>query len=115
VTFKEPELPVGTQLYLATEHPEVGKAMRWLSVSMPPSLPGSEPRRKRRDEVQAPAPAPTTYPFVTATEALDRVELAGETRAFIEDKLWMGAALIVSDQGISNETGKYTDFIVLTR
>jgi hypothetical protein len=52
---------------------------------------------------------------VTAAQALDRVELGADTRAFIEDKLWTGAALIVSDQGISHETGKYTDFIVLTR
>ena len=35
--------------------------------------------------------------------------------AFISDRLWAGASLIVSDQGISNETGNYTDFIVLTR
>jgi hypothetical protein len=52
---------------------------------------------------------------MTAAQALDRVELPAEVRTFIEDKLWAGAALIVSDQGISQETGKYTDFIVLTR
>ena len=38
-----------------------------------------------------------------------------ETKAFISDKLWAGASLIVSDQGLSHEMGKYTDFIVLTR
>jgi hypothetical protein len=43
------------------------------------------------------------------------VELPAEARAFIEERLWTGAALIVSDHGISDETGKYTDFIVLTR
>ena len=34
---------------------------------------------------------------------------------FIAERLWTGASLIISDQGISNETGTYTDFIVLTR
>ena len=46
---------------------------------------------------------------------LDRIELPEDARQFIADRLWTGAALIVSDQGISNETGKHTDFIVLTR
>jgi hypothetical protein len=26
-----------------------------------------------------------------------------------------GSSLVISDHGISNETGKFTDFIVLTR
>ena len=117
VSFKEPELPLGTHLYLATEALENGKALRWLAVSMPPSPPSAEMRQRgRRDEGPSAPPVTTaSLPHVTAAQALDRVELPAETRAFIEDKLWTGAALIVSDQGISHETGKYTDFIVLTR
>jgi L,D-transpeptidase-like protein len=117
VTFKEPDLPLGTHLYLATEPKEDGKAMRWLSVSMPPAPPSAETRyRARRDEGAAAVPAASaSRPHATATGALERIELGAEARAFIEDKLWTGASLIVSDQGISNETGKYTDFIVLTR
>ena len=45
---------------------------------------------------------------------LDRFELSEEARRFIAERLWVGASLIVSDEGISNETGAYTDFIVLT-
>lgn len=37
------------------------------------------------------------------------------TRQFVSERLWTGASLIISDQGISSETGTYTDFIVLTR
>jgi hypothetical protein len=51
----------------------------------------------------------------TATSALNRFELPAEAKRFIEERLWIGASLIVSDEGISNETGTYTDFIVLTR
>jgi hypothetical protein len=47
--------------------------------------------------------------------ALDRFELPQEAKRFIEERLWIGASLIISDEGISNETGTYTDFIVLTR
>ena len=84
---------------------------------MPPSPPSVEARQRgRHDDKPAPAPLTTaSLPHVTAAQALDRIELPAEARAFIEDKLWAGAALIVSDQGISHETGKFTDFIVLTR
>ena len=44
-----------------------------------------------------------------------RFEMTPETKALISDKLWAGASLIVSDQGLSHVRGKYTDFIVLTR
>jgi hypothetical protein len=117
VTFKEPGLPLGTHLYLATEALENGKALRWLSASMAPTPPKAEARRRGdRDERPAAAPqAAAATPHLTAAQALDMVELPAEARAFIEERLWTGAALIVSDHGISDETGKYTDFIVLTR
>jgi hypothetical protein len=54
-------------------------------------------------------------PSLDAVAALARFQLPEETRRFIEDRLWTGASLIVSDEGISSETGPTTDFIVLTR
>ena len=36
-------------------------------------------------------------------------------KQFIADRMWAGASLIVSDYGLSNEAGKYTDFIVQPR
>jgi hypothetical protein len=119
VTFKEPELPLGTHLYLATGAEEGGRTLRWLSVSMPSSPPRAEPGPRRagrtRGQAAAPPPAPVAQPNVTAAQALDRVELSPEARAFIADRLWAGAALIVTDHAISEETRKTTDFIVLTR
>ncbi len=56
-----------------------------------------------------------TKTFPHGVRALDRVELDEETRRFIADRLWAGASLIVSDYGLSNEAGKYTDFIVQPR
>jgi hypothetical protein len=110
VSFKDPEAMLGTHTYLALGPREEG-GMRWLSVSMQPSPP--EPRRTRRGE--KPAPPPAVHRRETASSVLDRIEMSEETRKLISDKLWTGASLIVSDQGISNETGTYTDFIVLTR
>jgi hypothetical protein len=117
VTFKDPDLPLGTHVYVAMESTEDSKAMRWLSVSLAPSLPGTEPRsRGRRGDRAEAQPAPQAgRPRESAAGVLDRFELPATTKAFIEDRLWAGASLIVSDQGISHETGKYTDFIVLSR
>jgi len=117
VTFKEPQVPLGTHLYLATEPLEDGKAMRWLSVSMGASAAAvdANTRPQRGGRAAAEPPARPPGPRETAASALERIEMAEETRQFIADRLWTGASLIISDQGISNETGKYTDFIVLTR
>jgi L,D-transpeptidase-like protein len=117
VTFKDPDLALGTHVYVATESTEDNKTMRWLSVSLAPSLPGAEPRSRGRrgDRVEAPPAAQPGRPRETAASVLERFELAPATKAFIADRLWAGASLIVSDQGISHETGKYTDFIVLSR
>jgi hypothetical protein len=54
-------------------------------------------------------------PRETAASVLEHFELAPETKALISDRLWAGASIIVSDHDASHETGKYTDFIVLTR
>jgi hypothetical protein len=82
--------------------------MRWLSVSLPASPPRRQPRRHRQ-EAATPAHVPAT-----AASVLGRFELPPETRRFIEERLWPGASLIVSDHA-GSETGIHTDFIVLTR
>ncbi|TMJ78085.1 MAG: L,D-transpeptidase [Alphaproteobacteria bacterium] len=97
VAFKDPDLTLGTHVYVAVESTEDSKAMRWLSVSL--AQPAAQSGRPRE----------------TAASVLERFELPPATKAFISDRLWAGASLIVSDQGISHETGKYTDFIVLSR
>ena len=112
VTFKEAGPAFGTHVYLAMGPSADGETMNWLSVSIPPSAP-EPPRRRGKGPAQA-APA-SGVAHETATGVLARFELAEATRRFIEERLWAGATLIVSDNGISGETGLSTDFIVLAR
>jgi hypothetical protein len=118
-TFRDADAPIGTHVYVATEMVEDGKGMRWLSVTLPQPPPRAETRHGGRygDKRREPAPvaAKPGQPSETATGALDRVVLTQETRKFISDRLWAGASLIVSEHGLSNESGKYTDFIVQPR
>ena len=51
----------------------------------------------------------------SATEALDRIEIPQEALDRISPLVTPGASLIVSDLGMSGETGKDTDFIMLAR
>ena len=117
VTFKNPDMVLGTHVYVAMEGEDDGRNLRWLSVSMaasPPAKAGhARGRHAGRNEI---APA-TGVPEAreTAASVLSSFELSPETKAIIADRLWPGASLVVSDHAASQETGKYTDFIVQTR
>jgi hypothetical protein len=117
-TFKDPDTPLGTHVYVATEMQGDGKAMRWLSVTLPQSAPAAETRQRGRYGERRREPEPVAspgQPRETAAGALNRIELTQETKKFIADRLWAGASLIISDKPASDETGKYTDFIVKLR
>jgi hypothetical protein len=115
VVFKDAELPVGTHLYLAVAAERNGESLRWISVSLPgraPTQMREGGRQHSRELLVAGRYQPSPQ---IAANPLQRFELSDEARKFIEERLWAGASLIVSDEGLSNETGTYTDFIVLTR
>jgi hypothetical protein len=79
-----------------------GTAMRWTVVSIPekPSLnQGNSPQSPILDKANA---------------ALERVDIAQDVVDRISELLTPGSSLIISDHGISRETGRDTDFIVLT-
>jgi hypothetical protein len=48
-------------------------------------------------------------------EALDRIDIPREAIGQISQLLTPGSSLIISDYGISDETGTDTDFIVVMR
>jgi hypothetical protein len=82
-------------------------------VSMPGA--GSAPAKKRVKGKRIESPVTPAAPASNATEALDRVTIPPEALERISELMSPGASLIVSDQGLGPETGKGTDFIVLTR
>ena len=116
VTIREPEKPVGTHLFVAMP-PEKGRVLVALASSDHLGCKhGHRGIRKAPAQAfgddEAPVAAP---PAVSASEALDRIEVAPEVREKISEMLWAGSSLIVSDKAISGESGDYTDFIILTR
>jgi hypothetical protein len=90
--IREAARPIGTHVFTASDGGSA-TSLRWTGITVP-----------ERGQARS-----------SASEALERVELGPEIAAEVGRRLFVGATLIISDHGISNETGKGTDFVVLTR
>ena len=118
VIIRDPEAPIGTHLYTASELNEDRSAMRWTAVTLA-GAPAAEPEHHRAvkrgaREEERPVSVPTSA-RLAASAALDRVQMPKEAVDRISELLSPGSSLIISDYPLSGETGKYTDFIILTR
>jgi L,D-transpeptidase catalytic domain len=118
VKIQNPEEPLGTHVFTAMEFHNEGAAVRWTVVSMPEEL----PRMSRRSDKQREAPTkqiiettPPVPPSGKANIALDRIEIPQEVVERISELLTPASSLVISDYGISRETRKDTDFIVVTQ
>ena len=121
VTFERPDEPLGTHVFTALEARGDG-TMRWNVASLPTDRvvkPGkylmttTARGEKLRKELEAPTHA--VQPAGDPNAALERVTFSDEVLKRIAGLMTPGATLIISDLGQSFETGKGTDFIVLTR
>ena len=81
--------------------------MRWTVVSMPEK--SSSPNQGNPLRLHKEPPMPDK-----ANAVLERIEITQDVVDRISELLTSGSSLIVSDYGISHETGRDTDFIVLT-
>ncbi len=90
VDIADIDTPIGTHTFTAMAASEDGAKLRWLGVTMPTQE-------------------------ASAQAALDRVTLPDHVRSEIARRVWVGASLVISDQGVSNETGRGTDFVVLMK
>ena len=121
VTIAHPEEPLGTHVFTALEgHPD--GTMRWNVASLatdrlvkPGKYQTTFTRSGEKLRVQLVAPE---YEMLSARDpgaALERITIPQDALARINALMTPGASLIISDLGLSHETGKGTDFIVLTR
>jgi hypothetical protein len=124
VTIAQPDAPLGTHVFTALEFtgPE-HTILRWNVVS----LPGEPPKhvryveerrdrhgRVRRREIEEER-AGDTPPLQGPAQVFARIEIPPEVRDAIAQMIIPGSSLIISDQGLGDETGEGTDFIVVTR
>jgi len=117
VKIQDPEQPLGTHVFTAMEFQNEGAAARWTVVSMPDEFfsmsGGSAKKREAAAKQITEAALPVLLPD-KANSALDRIEIPQEAVDRISELLTPASSVIISDYGISHETGKDTDFIVVT-
>ena len=123
VTIDHPELAFGTHVFTAMAYLDDGSTLRWNVVSMP----GEPPKAKRevdndrrgtrhgRREEPVQRPVGELPPPQTPAEALARIDIPQDVIDRISAMIVPGSSLVVSDQGLGEETGEGTDFIVVTR
>jgi hypothetical protein len=118
ITIRDPDKSIGS--YVFTAFDTADGRVRWGVVSMyadgnskvvaEPAAARSSSRRgesNRRSSEAAPAD------IAGAKAALDRIAIPHEALKRISDVVLPGSSLIVSDEGLSIETGKDTDFVVV--
>lgn len=123
VTILDPGAPIGTHVFTAIETRDEGAAMRWTVATMPTDTQAKpEPPKVRRgggaarmEREPEPEPPAVALPPTAALAALDRIEIPRDALDRISELLTPGASLVVSDQGLGPETGRGTDFIIVTR
>src|SRR5262245_31363629 len=114
VTFEQPDRPLGTHVFTALAVNDDNTTLRWNVVSMPGTTKPAPVKKSVKGKHVEPVAAPVV-PASNAREALDRVTIPADALQRISELMSPGASLIISDKGLGGETGKGTDFIVLTR
>jgi L,D-transpeptidase catalytic domain len=113
VTIRDPDLPIGTHVFTALERTDGGGDIQWSVVS----LVGGHPD-DRMPGVQSPGPGEGRVEqmwteALGAKAALDRIALPRDTIDQIEAIVSPRSSLIISDEALSSETGRGTEFIIL--
>jgi hypothetical protein len=122
ITIEHPDQPLGTHVFTALEFLDDHATLRWNVVSLPGEPPQKPERNadndrrsgkyagKRKDEDAGELPPPQS-----PAEALARIDIPQNAIDTISNLIVAGSSLIVSDQGLGDETGDGTSFIVVTR
>jgi hypothetical protein len=89
VTIRDPDQPIGTHVFTAVAHTDAG--FRWTAVTVD-GAGGADG---------------------SAKSALDRITIPKDVLDRIASNAAVGSSLIVSDEGLSSETGKGTEFVAV--
>ncbi len=123
ITILHPDKPLGTYVFTALDYLDDGSTLRWNVISFPGRSATSrmaeknfkrEGRSRRKHARRAP-PVLDPQPPKTSQQALARIEIPPDVVAQISELIVPGSSLILSDQGLGQETGEGTGFIVVTR
>jgi hypothetical protein len=112
VAIQEPERPIGTHVFTATERTNGETGMRWSVISLEGGRSHGDVVDGRAGASRGPEGEPTAKEPSDAKTALDRIVIPPEVLR-IAEMASPRSSLIISDEELSRETGKGTDFVVL--
>jgi hypothetical protein len=115
VTILDADRPVGTHVFTAMERTDGGTGMRWSAVTLDDGGPHAavvEPQGRARGRVGR-AIAPISMDPASAKTALDRIVIPQGALDRIAGMVSPRSSLIISDEELSAETGKDTEFVVV--
>lgn len=116
VSFRDPEEPIGTHVFTALDYAPEISGMSWSVVSVPFEPQRSVAANKQGKAKQKADDRPRAgVSAQTAAAALERIDIPEYAREAIADVMKPGSSVVISDLRMSNETGKYTDFIATIR
>jgi hypothetical protein len=113
VTILDADRPIGTHVFTAMERPNDDGNLRWSAVSLDDGRHGGAvdlQARARGDHARDVEPMPTDPGG--AKSALDRIVIPQDVLDRIAG-IATRSSLIITDEALSSETGKGTDFVVL--
>lgn len=106
VGLKNPEVPLGTHFFTASDIDRSHESAAWHTLTLPNILTPAETRRLGITSDAKPS---------SAAAALERIDIPADIRERIGTMMSDGTSLTITDQGLGLETGKGTDFVTLTR
>ncbi len=112
ITISDPDLPIGTHVFTAVAEVSGDANIRWNVVSLEGSGLGAVEPHGRTQVANDRTVDPALSQASSANAALDRITIPQDVLDRIPG-LTLRSSLIVTDEALSAETGKGTDFVVL--
>jgi len=112
VTILEPERPIGTHVFTAMKQSNGDTGMQWSVVSLGSGRQHSDVVEPHARASEGPKVEPIAKEPSEAKTALDRIMIPQDVYR-IAEMASPPSSLIISDEELSSETGKGTDFVVL--
>jgi L,D-transpeptidase catalytic domain len=110
VVIRDAGEPIGTHIYTALDYTDGGTSLRWSAVTVDGRDSAQNEMLSRKGTHAAMLGKEETD---TGRAALDRIDIPQEAAERIAEVISPGSSLIVSDESMSAETGKETDFVIL--
>jgi lipoprotein-anchoring transpeptidase ErfK/SrfK len=118
VTFERPDQPIGTHVFTAMAAKGDDNGIRFTAITIPSGFKRvgdkADGRKPRVDHSARPALEAPSEPLPSPLAVFNRIVMPPEVMERVAALFIPGSSIIVSDNRLSDETGEYTEFIVLT-